>query len=64
LLRGEPAALRAVEASWAVSADGVPAYGDAGVALLLVRGSGEVASSSHLTDYLTALGGGGNVWLD
>jgi FAD:protein FMN transferase len=64
LLRGYPEALRAVETAWPDAAVGVPAYGDAGVALLLTRGTGEVACSSNITEYLEALGGGGNVWLD
>jgi thiamine biosynthesis lipoprotein len=64
LLRGYPEALGAVEAAWSATPRQVPMYGDAGVALVLVRGDGAVACSSNLPDYLAALGGGGNVWLD
>ena len=64
LLRGEPEARLAVESAWPGSASDAPAYGDADVALLLVRGSGEVACSSNLADYLATTGGGGDVWLD
>jgi FAD:protein FMN transferase len=67
LLRGFPAALRAVEAAWTTwsetDAAEVPAYGDAGVALVLVLGSGEVACSDNLRAYLDRVGGGGDIWL-
>src|SRR5215469_2593389 len=64
LLRGYPAALQVVEAAW----DGAQAddaayaasdYGDAGVALLLVLGSGEVVCSTNLAEYLEHQGSGG-----
>jgi thiamine biosynthesis lipoprotein len=70
LLRGYPQALLAVEAAW-VGVGGTPgvdgasaAYGDAPVALLLVLGSGQVAASSNLAEYLATWGGGGDVWLN
>jgi len=69
LLRGYPQALRAVEAAWAewvARADAgqtVAPYSDAGVALVLTLGTGEVAPSSNLGAYLETLGGGGEVWL-
>lgn len=67
LLRGYPDALRAVEEAWVGwRASGSPQpepYGDAGVALLLVLGTGEAVYSAHLPDYLKTLGGGGNIWL-
>ncbi len=67
LLRGYPDALRILEQAWKkwkepdASAPGE--YGDCGVALLLVLGSGEVVCSAHLQEYLQALGGGGDVWV-
>jgi thiamine biosynthesis lipoprotein len=64
LLRGYPDALRAVEAAWSASDDGVAKYGDAGVALMLTRGTGEIVCSTNMTEYLAGLGGGGNIWLD
>ena len=77
LLRGYPAALQTVDAAWSswLGIDGVSAagsliaeqapspYGDTGVALLLTLGTGEVVCTENLTQYLTTLGGGGNVWL-
>jgi thiamine biosynthesis lipoprotein len=73
LLRGYPDALRTVELAWQAwndsdaSAPGEQSgYGDDGVALILVLGSGEVVCSAHLQEYLQALGGGGDVygWAD
>lgn len=75
LLRGYPAAQLAVERAWerreagAVGDDGsigAPGnvYGDEGVALILVLGTGEVACSTNTRAYLETLGGGGNLWLD
>jgi len=65
LLRGYPDALRTVEQAWQAwndsdaSAPGERSgYGDDGVALILVLGSGEVVCSAHLQEYLQALGGG------
>jgi thiamine biosynthesis lipoprotein len=63
LLRGYPDALRAVEAAWDPHAATVPAYGDAGVALLLILGSGAVVCSANLQDFLATFGGGGELWL-
>ena len=70
LLRGFPQALRSVEAAWdawlAADADGgraVAPYRDAGVALILTLGSGEVVASSNIQAYLETLGGGGDIWL-
>ncbi len=73
LLRRFPAALRLVEAAWetwkrehaahgAASARIAP-YGDAGVALLLTLETGEVVYSANMEEYLTMIGGGGDVWL-
>lgn len=65
LLRGYPAALRAVEDAWTRQGAAEPEpYGDADVALLLVLGTGEVACSANLQAYLDTLGGGGHVWVD
>lgn len=69
LLRGYPGALHAVEAAWAQGeASGaphdVPAYGDAGVALLLALGNGEIHCSTNLHAWLSESGGGGEIWLD
>lgn len=69
LLRGYPEALHAVEAAWERSEasdalrDPVP-YGDAGVALLLVMGNGDVHCSTNLRAWLSESGGGGEIWLD
>jgi thiamine biosynthesis lipoprotein len=60
LLRGYPAALRAVETAWTRTPE---IFGDAGVALILVLGNGNVACSANLQEYLDTLGGGGNIWL-
>jgi thiamine biosynthesis lipoprotein len=70
LLRGYPEALRAVDADWrrarASGSDADPDTGadEASVALLLVLGSGHVACSEHMLDYLATVGGGGDLWLD
>ena len=70
LLRGYPQALRSVEAAWdtwlAQAADdgrAITPYHDAGVALMLTLGTGEVVASSNMQAYLETLGGGGDVWL-
>ncbi len=76
LLRGYPHALRTVEAEWqqwqerqqthagntCEAHDESSAHGPA--ALLLVLGSGAVACSENLRDYLGILGGGGELWLN
>jgi hypothetical protein len=62
LLRGYPKALDLVDAAWKTTPDA--RYGDNVVALILVLGTGQVACSSHLREYLAARGGGGDVWLD
>ena len=64
-LRGCPDALRAVETAWRVTHGGDPApYTDAGVALLLVMGSGQVVCSANLSEWLATWGGGGELWLE
>ena len=75
LLRGYPAALRLVDDAWTASAafragadaDASEAssvgYDDEGVALLLTLDTGEVVTSAHIQNYLTSLGGGGQLWL-
>jgi thiamine biosynthesis lipoprotein len=55
LLRGYPAALRAVEAAWdrpIALGLGAPLDADAAVALVLTLGSGEVVASNNLAAYL------------
>lgn len=65
LLRGYPDALRQVERAWQDGGGKDPRpYGDAGVALVLVLGTGQVVCSAHLDEYLATLGGGGEIWLD
>jgi FAD:protein FMN transferase len=68
LLRGYPAALRAVEAAWQERADvgdTVASQGrDADVALVLVLGSGRVVASTNIERYLATWGEGGDVWLE
>ncbi len=63
LLRGYPAALRAVEEAWETSAAAEP-YGDAETALILVMGDGTVYCSKNLRAWLTTRGGGGELWLE
>jgi FAD:protein FMN transferase len=65
ILRGYPAALEAVEASWKVCAtEGLGAsYGDVNVALLLVLSDGQVVPSTNLVDYLQERGGNGALWI-
>jgi thiamine biosynthesis lipoprotein len=65
LVRGYPKALTQVEAAWQ-AADGAerPPYHDARVALIVILGNGQVACSTHLRDYLTHHGTGGDVWLE
>jgi hypothetical protein len=77
LLRGYPAAVEMVDAAWeavlggearadhpaAPEASTLAPYGDEGVALLLTLPSGKVVCTQNLPQYLTRLGGGGNVWL-
>jgi FAD:protein FMN transferase len=60
LLRGYPDALHAVEHAWAGNAE---IKADAGVALLLVLGTGEVVVSANMQAYLDIDGGGGMTWL-
>lgn len=60
LLRGYPAALRAVEDAWArYGAVGPEANCDAGVALVLILGTGDVMLSSNMADYLATWGTAG-----
>ncbi|HEX5546275.1 MAG TPA: FAD:protein FMN transferase [Ktedonobacterales bacterium] len=57
LLRGYPAALAAVESAWKrYGALGPRDDGDAGVALALVFGSGEIVFSRNLKEYLATWG--------
>lgn len=57
LLRGYPAALHAVEAIWDTAGPlGNADDADAGVALVLVLGTGEVVLSANLGDYLATWG--------
>lgn len=65
LLRGYPAALRQVEHAWnADQAATAAPYGDEGVALLLILGDGRVVCSENIREFLTTVGGGGDLWLD
>lgn len=60
LLRGYPTALRTVEDAWArVGAIGPASDCDAGVGLALVLGSGKVALSGNMADYLATVGTAG-----
>jgi FAD:protein FMN transferase len=62
LLRGYPAALRAVEAAWdrpIALGLGAPLDADAAVALVLTLGSGEVVVSNNLAAYLATWGTAG-----
>jgi thiamine biosynthesis lipoprotein len=62
LLRGYPAALRAVEAAWErpiALGLGAPLDADAAVALVLTLGTGEVVVSSNLSAYLATWGTAG-----
>jgi thiamine biosynthesis lipoprotein len=65
LLRGYPDALRAIEQSWDASrvAEAVP-YGDTAVALLVILGNGTVICSANIHEFLSHIGGGGDLWLD
>jgi thiamine biosynthesis lipoprotein len=65
LLRGYPDALYVVEQAWDASrvAEVAP-YKDGAVALLLVLGNGTVVCSANIHEFLTHVGGGGNLWLD
>ncbi len=65
LLRGYPDALEQVERSWDASraAKAVP-YGDEAVALLLILGDGAVVCSANIHEFLSHVGGGGELWLD
>ncbi|HEX8981723.1 MAG TPA: FAD:protein FMN transferase [Ktedonobacterales bacterium] len=72
ILEGLPLALRHVECAWAQATDDASQFGcatDEGynghspVALILTLGTGEIACSSNLQDYLTVFGGGGQIWL-
>jgi thiamine biosynthesis lipoprotein len=71
MLRGYPGALTAVERAWdareadaARNGEPIGAYGDDGVGLILMLGTGKVACSANMQAYLDTLGGGGNLWLD
>jgi thiamine biosynthesis lipoprotein len=72
LLRGYPAALEAVEAAEASiesvedsedveSGASIPDHSE--IALMLTLGTGAVVFSSNLPDYLTRMGGGGDIWI-
>ncbi len=63
LLRGYPAALRAVEAAWTNHSE-AEARGplDESVALLLVLGNGEIVLSANMNEYLATCGAGGAIW--
>jgi hypothetical protein len=65
LLRGYPDALRAIEQSWDARrvAEAGP-YGDAAVALLVILGNGTVICSANIHEFLSHVGGGGDLWLD
>ncbi len=64
LLRGYPAALRAVEAAWRDEKALYPFLpADRGIALLLVLGSGEVVCSENMDEYLDRCAGGGMLWV-
>jgi thiamine biosynthesis lipoprotein len=64
MLRGYPAALQAVEAAWKRRNKQVPAaHTDAGVALLLILGTGEAHVSANMHEYLATTGAGGDLWL-
>jgi thiamine biosynthesis lipoprotein len=57
LLRGYPGALAAVESAWGrYGALGPRSDGDAGVALALVFGTGEIVFSTNLSEYLATWG--------
>jgi FAD:protein FMN transferase len=64
LLRGYPDALQSAASAWDATANSAALYGDSRVALLLILGSGDIVTSSHLPHYLATLGGGGEVWVD
>jgi thiamine biosynthesis lipoprotein len=64
LLRGYPAAIQQIESAWDASrAQEAAAYGDAGIALLLILGDGRIVCSANLHEFLSIVGGGGDVWL-
>lgn len=65
LLRGYPAALDMVERAWKQPPGAIQHnyFGDARMSLLLILGSGEVVHSQHLSEYLSSIGGGGELWL-
>ena len=65
LLRGYPDALRAIEQPWDARrvAEAGP-YGDAAVALLVILGNGTVICSANIHEFLSHVGGGGDLWLD
>lgn len=64
LLRGYPDALRPVASAWDATANSTAMYGDSNVALMLILGTGDVVTSSHVQQYLGSLGGGGDIWVD
>lgn len=65
LLRGYPDALHAVEQAWDVDHVAESArYGDGAVALLVILGSGDIVCSANIHEFLSHVGGGGDLWLD
>jgi len=63
LLRGYPAALHAVDAAWNNPGEAAARVSvDAGVALLLVLGNGEIVLSANMNEYLETCGAGGAIW--
>ncbi len=65
LLRGYPAALEAVEVESAIEgmADGADRPEHAEIALLLTLSTGAAVFSANLPEYLTRMGGGGDIWI-
>jgi thiamine biosynthesis lipoprotein len=65
LLRGYPDALHRVEQAWDARrvVEAVP-YGDGSVALLVILGDGTVVCSANIQEFLSHVGGGGDLWLD
>jgi thiamine biosynthesis lipoprotein len=64
VLRGYPDALHLVAEAWDARANRTDVYGNANVALMLILGTGDVATSAQLQNYLATLGGGGEIWVD
>ena len=65
LLRGYPEALHRVESAWEArhTAEATP-YGDGSVALLVILGNGSVVGSANIREFLSDVGGGGDLWLE